>query len=136
MGRAVYTINSLYKKYLARNFFGFSCKKELTRDWHVHIDNYCNYMTGYCGGISLGDARNLNSLLKGIDLSDYPILNALVTDLKNLYEIGVREFNYKERAEGYISKCHLCVDIRRHIVQQSGDLKELRPIEFYQHLTT
>lgn len=134
MGRVPYALGYLYRKHPARNFFGISCREELTREWHIHIDNYCNYMTGYCGGISLGDARNFNSLLEGIDLEERPIIRALVTDLQKLYDIGTKEFNYKERSEGYISKCHLCIDIRKHIVQQSNEFKELRPKEFYYHL--
>lgn len=92
-------------------------------------------MTGYCGGISLGDARNLNSLIEnGVNLDDHPILKALVEDLKELYEIAVEDFGYKELKNGYISKCHLCLDIRRHIVQITDEFKELKPVEFYRHL--
>jgi len=134
MGRAAYKLGDLYKKYPAKQFFKESCRGDLMRDWHVHVDNYGNYMTGYCGGISLGDARDLNSMCGGIDLEERPILEALVTDLEKLYELGVKESGYKERKEGYISKCHLCVDIRRHIAQQTNEFKELRPREFYFHL--
>ena len=104
------------------------------RDWHVHIDNYGNYMSGYCGGISLGDARDLNSILSGIELEERPILGALLTDMEELYELGVKEFGYKERKEGYISKCHLCLDMRRRIVEQKEEFEELKPTEFYLHL--
>ena len=135
MGRASYELEHLYRRYPARQFFNISCKRELTRDWHVHIDNYCNYMSGYCGGISLGDARELDVLYsEGINLEEHPILYALVTDLKKLYELSVKEFNYQERREGYISKCHLCVDMRRHIAQMSDKFTELRPKEFYHQL--
>lgn len=81
----------------------------------------------------MGDARNLDSIRR-INLDDRPILDALVTDLRRLYELGVKEFGYKELREGYVSKCHLCVDIRKHIVQQTDEFKELSPREFYRHL--
>lgn len=81
----------------------------------------------------MGDARNLDSLLEGIDLDERPIIDALVTDLKKLYEFGVKEFGYKENSEGYISKCHLCVDVRKHVSQQTDEFKELRPRELYYH---
>jgi len=110
MGRAAYSLAYLYKKYPAEEFFRESCREELTRGWHMHIDNHCNYVTGYCGGISLGDGREIDSLCQGINLDERPILEALVTDLKRLFEFNVREFGYKERKEGYISKCHLCRD--------------------------
>ncbi|MHA2433714.1 MAG: 4Fe-4S cluster-binding domain-containing protein [Candidatus Thorarchaeota archaeon] len=136
MGRVPYKLGYLFKKYRARQFFGGSCGGELSRDWHVHVDNYCNYMTGYCGGISLGDARDLDSICsEGIDLAERPILNALVADLQELYEFGVKEYDYKELSEGYVSKCHLCVDTRKHIAQQTEEFKELNPREFYYHLT-
>jgi len=134
MGRATYMLSHLYRKYPAKQFFSESCREELTRGWHVHVDNYCNYMTGYCGGISLGDGRDIDSIGQGIDLDQRPILNALSTDLKRLFEFGVEEFDYKEREEGYISKCHLCVDVRKHIVQKTDEFEELRPREFYYHL--
>ncbi len=134
MGRAPYRVAGFYKKYPAKHFFGESCIEELTRGWHVHIDNYRNYVTGYCGGISLGDARDLSSLYQGIDLEDRPILDALLTDLEDLYKFGIKEFGYKESPDGYISKCHICVDVRRHIAQQTDEFKELQPREFYRHL--
>jgi hypothetical protein len=134
MGRATYALSNLYRKYPAQQFFRESCREELTRGWHVHVDNYCNYVTGYCGGISLGDARDIASMCEGIDLNKRPILNALATDLKTLFELGVESFNYKPRREGYISKCHLCVDVRRHLAQETGEFQELRPREFYDHL--
>jgi hypothetical protein len=97
----------------------------------VHIDNECHYIPGYCGGLSLGDARDLDALNRGIDLDRYPVLSALLTDLKELLALD-REFDYEEQ-EGYVSKCHLCVDIRRHLVAH-GDFQELTPRGFYRHL--
>jgi hypothetical protein len=134
MGRAAYVLSHLYRKHPPQQFFGESCREELTRGWHVHVDNYCNYMTGYCGGISLGDARDITSICQGVDLNEHPILKAVATDLKTLFELGVEAFNYKQRGEGYISKCHLCVDLRRHMAQETDEFQELRPREFYDHL--
>lgn len=134
MGRAVYRLAFLYRRLPARRFFGTSCREELERGWHVHVDNYCNYVPGYCSGISLGDARDLDSLRQGVDLDDRPVLRALATDLRELYELGVREFGYRELEGGYVSKCHLCLDLRRHIVGQTDEFEELRPREFYEHL--
>lgn len=132
MGRVPYMLAHLYRKHPANRFFNISCKDELTRPWHIHIDNYGNYMAGYCGGISLGNAENLNSI-RQVNLDDKPILGALVNDLKELLEFG-KHFGYKERGDGYISKCHLCVDIRRYIIQHTDEFKELNPKEFYHHL--
>lgn len=134
MGRACYRLKHLFVKYPAKAFFDESCISELTRNWHIHVDNYFNYMPGYCGGISLGDARDLDALTQGVDLQDKPVLRMLVESIGNLYEFAAREFNYREKEEGYISKCHLCIDIRRHMVQQTDEYKELRPRELYFNL--
>jgi hypothetical protein len=136
MGRAVYELEFLYKNFPAKNFFGESCVKELTRPWHIHVDNYGNYMPGFCGGISLGDAKSLDSICQGLTLDEYPILEALATDIKRLYEFAVEGFGYEELEVGYISKCHLCVDIRRYIAQLTDTFKELKPREFYFHIET
>lgn len=70
-------------------------------------------MTGHCGGISLRDARNLNTMLEeGIDLNEHPILKALVEDLETLYWVGVKDYGYGELKEGYISKPRPCLDVR------------------------
>jgi hypothetical protein len=134
MGRAAYALSHLHRTYPARAFFGASCREELTREWHVHIDNYCNYLPGYCAGTTLGDARKLDGLLQGIELKQYPLLYAMVTDLKNLYDLATEDFAYHELDAGYVSKCHLCLDIRKHITEKTDEFEELQPHAFYSHL--
>jgi hypothetical protein len=130
-GRVPYKLAPLFETHPPSRFFGLSCRPEIIRDWHIHVDNYCNLVPGFCGGLSLGDARELDALCEGIDLDELPVLRALLTDLADLYRLG-RDFDYQEKV-GYISKCHLCADIRRHLVR-SGEFKELRPEEFYERL--
>jgi len=134
MGRAAYKFANLYKMYLAHQFFGESCLDSLTRNWHIHIDNYRNYIAGYCGGISLGDTKDLKTIFEGVDLDEHPILDMLIKDMKKFYEFGVNEFGYKELKLGYTSKCHLCLDIRRHIATQTDKYSELNPRELYFNL--
>ncbi len=135
MGRASYQLANLFTKHPASEYFGESCREELTRPWHVHVDNYCNYITGYCGGITLGDARKLDLICReGVDLSQYPIIRALVSDVEELFNLACREFEYEELPRGYISKCHLCLDIRQHLVRKTNRFRELEPKEFYSHL--
>jgi len=130
-GRISYGLGECLGHYPASRFLGMSCRQELLRDWHIHIDNYCNYVPGYCAGISLGDARDLEGLCRGVDLSELPVLTALLTSLGDLLELG-RRHGYEER-EAYASKCHLCVDVRRHLAAE-GDFRELAPLQFYEHL--
>lgn len=136
MGRAPYRLGHLYRKHPAKHFFGCSCLEELTRGWHIHIDNYYNYITGYCAGISLGDARDIEEILQGVDLGDNPIIAMLTSPrgIEKLYRFAVEEFGYEEEKTGYVSKCHLCIDIRRHIVLRDGGFKELRPKMLYTNL--
>ena len=83
----------------------------------------------------MGNAKDLNSICReGINLVEHPVLDALVTGLDRLYEFGVKEFDYKELKEGYVSKCHLCIDIRKHIIQKTDEFEELNPKDFYCHL--
>jgi hypothetical protein len=132
MGRAVYRLNEIFPKYPGEKFFKYSCKNSLLSPWHVHIDNYGNYITGFCGGISLANIEELKDSWE-IDLNKRPIIKALLNSIKELYEIGL-EFGYQKKVEGYISKCHLCVDIRKHLLKNNLDFIELSPKEFYQNL--
>lgn len=138
MGRACVKLRHLFEKRPAKAFFSENCRNSLLRGWHAHIDNYGNYITGYCGGLSLGNARRLDELIEvGVDLDERLILGCLIAgSLKGLYEFAVREFNYVEREGGYISKCDLCLDIRKHIALRVGrdEFPELAPREFYAHL--
>jgi hypothetical protein len=130
MGRLPYTLGHLFQKKAAPAFFGQSCNSRLTSPHHIHIDNYGNYIGGFCGGISLGDARHLDLILKGTALVKRPVLRALVTGLRELYDLG-REFGYEDLPEGYVSACHLCMDIRKHLVRQTDEFVELRPRHIY-----
>jgi hypothetical protein len=131
-GRVPFKLGYLFRQHPASHFFGASCQPELLRNWHVHVDNYGNFVPGFCGGLSWGNARELDDICQeGVDLGDRPVLRALLTDLEGLVHLGL-ELGYKER-DGYVSKCHLCADIRRHLVQH-GDFIELQPRQFYERL--
>ena len=133
IGRAVYALNDWYRKYPASTFFRGNCAMELQRNYHNHWDNYGNLLPGFCAGIALGNLLEQPSLYEeGLDLNDYPILQILLTDgVSGLYEYARKTFGYQDNEAGYISQCHLCVDIRAHIVRQTQKFKELRPREFY-----
>ncbi len=134
MGRAAIQLKAMYPAYPAMRFFGRSCQPPFLREWHNHFDNYGNIMPGYCGGISLGDWHQLDVLIQdGIDLENRPVLRFLLTEnIKGLFDFA-RELGYRDADDGYVSKCHLCLDLRRYLVAQKA-FEELRPIEFYHHL--
>lgn len=91
-------------------------------------------MPGFCGGITLGDSRELDDLLRnGIDLEAYPILKYLIReDMEGLMQFTVSR-GYKISDEGYYSKCHLCVDLRKYL-NSFHEFSELKPDEFYANL--
>lgn len=134
MARAACRLKQLYPKYPSDYFLEEPCRPAFLRNWHNHFDNYGNYLPGYCGGISLGNWRTLDKLLEeGINLSRHPILGFLINqDFEGLLRFA-KDFGYKESKEGYISKCDLCLDIRKHLLAKK-EFDELRPKEFYLHL--
>lgn len=70
---------------------------------------------------------------KGVETEQHPILGFLMNeDLEGLFQFA-KNFSYREPPEGYFSKCHLCVDVRKHPVAKK-EFKELKPTEFYLHL--
>jgi len=135
-GRAAYKLNfpHIFPKYPPNYFFKDKCRPPFLRNWHNHFDNYGNFVPGYCGGISLGDCRQLDQLLaEGINPKEYPILNCLANnDFASLLSLA-KDLGYIENREGYLSKCHLCVDIRKYLASKN-QFKELVPEEFYRHL--
>ncbi len=134
MGRAAHQLRELYPTYPAHQFFGEPCRPSFLRNWHNHFDNYGNFMPGYCGGISLGHWGRLEELLTaGIDLEEHPVLGYLIAeDVKGLLRFA-EDFGYQQTRGGYLSKCHLCLDLREFLVSRQ-DFEELSPKEFYTRL--
>ncbi|MDY6837030.1 MAG: radical SAM protein [Thermodesulfobacteriota bacterium] len=132
MGRAAYQLKDLYPSYRAKGFFRVPCQPTMLRNWHNHFDNYGNLMPGYCGGISLGSWFELDRLLReGLDLENRPVLNYLVhEDMRGLFSFAL-ERGYGEKSKGYVSKCHLCLDIRKYLASRN-EYEELQPTQFYE----
>ena len=51
---------------------------------------------------------------------------------EGLFQSATRDFGYEEKSEAYVSKCHPCLDIRKHLAKEG--FEELAPKEFYSHL--
>jgi len=132
MGRLAWRPNPLYKRYSQECFFHEDCHEELTRPWHVHVDNYGNYISGYCGGLSLGGYEMWDEIFQeGINLDERPVIGALASGLGDLYKYAEDNHSYGPNGEGYVSKCHLCLDIRKYLSDEGCGLKELSPRQFY-----
>ena len=134
MGRAAYQLKGFYSLFPPDTFFDEPCHPPFLRNWHNHFDNYGNILPGYCGGISLGSWQNLERLLKeGIDLEAHPVLGFLIAeDVQGLFQFA-RDLGYQESRKGYVSKCDLCLDLRKYLCSIQ-DFEELNPKEFYRHL--
>ena len=134
MGRAARQLRGFYPAHPARRFFHEPCRPSFLRNWHNHFDNYGNLMPGYCGGVSLGQWWDLDTLENnGIDLDHHPVLGFLIAeDVQGLLQFA-QQLGYRESPEGYVSKCDLCLDLRSHLASQ-GDFEELSPSQFYEHL--
>jgi hypothetical protein len=134
MGRAARELREHYPHRPAHTFYGGRCRPSVLRPWHNHFDNYGNYLPGYCGGVSLGSWLELDDIVEnGIDAERRPVLAAIVReDLRSLVE-QARKRGYEEREEGYVSRCDLCIDARKHLAE-TGDYPELQPLEFYRQL--
>lgn len=134
-GRAATRLNFLFQKQPADAFFNNNCFAEFTNPEHIHIDPYGNYIASFCSGISLGNAHHLGAIFEGIDLETKPILEILATSgMQGLLKLAQDQFDFHIAEEGYIAKCHLCQDIRAHIVQRTDQFDELSPVEFYHYL--
>ncbi|MDY6854125.1 MAG: radical SAM protein [Thermodesulfobacteriota bacterium] len=134
MGRAANRLKDLYPSHASDRFLHMACQPGFLRSWHNHFDNYGNFMPGFCGGISLGSWFELDwLLLEGIDLSNRPVLKYLVNeDMRGLFHFAF-DMGYRETDKGYVSKCHLCLDIRKYLASII-DFKELQPRQFYEQL--
>jgi len=133
VGRAAYA-PGLFRKQAAAAFFGQNCRAELLNPRHVHFDNYGNYVTGYCSGIALSSLDRLSNGDREVDPDERPIIAAILTDIQDLHDLAVRDLGYVPKERGYVSKCHLCVDIRRHLVLSGARFAELGPRGFYSRL--
>ena len=65
----------------------------------------------------------------------YPILNILFHEgVRGLFHYVSDMYDFVPD-DGYMSKCHFCLDLRRHLVL-NGEMKskELQPKAFYDHV--
>jgi hypothetical protein len=131
-GRAGYRLGHLVPHYPAEAFVRDNCAREILYAQHSHLDLYGNYISWFCGGLTVGDWRDLPGLLADFQAGRYPPLIEVLVERGpyGLSELAREGHGYQPLAEGYTGKCHLCVDVRRRLVEV-GDFIELRPREFY-----
>jgi hypothetical protein len=135
-GRAAYFLARHLPLYPVETVLEKNCRESLASPVHAHLDYGGNYLTGFCSGLRIGKevGFSLETLYhRGISLSQYPILEILVHGgIKDLYQHALN-VGYKP-LEGFVSSCHLCLDIRRHLYFHEAKYPELYPDFFYEEL--
>jgi organic radical activating enzyme len=129
-GRA-YNLYSKYMNKMPLNEIlanGASCHQEFATKHHFHIDLYGNFIFPFTKGLTV----KIEDLSKMLDQDKYPFLSVILTEgLQGLLQIAVRKYHFIPQQE-YISKCHLCYDIRAYLVKnQNINSPDLQPVELY-----
>lgn len=134
-GRAGYLLGEYTDLAPAVEFSSETCRLDLLHAHHSHFDLYGNFIAGFCGGLRLGSWRDLPGIIASTQLDQAsPLIKLLVEGGPyRLYEWAKDTHGYTARHEGYAGKCHLCVDVRRHLAHKQT-FAELQPAGFYENL--
>lgn len=135
-GRSGYRLGHLTSKKHVSGFRFENCRAEILFAQHSHFDLYGNYISGFCGGLSVGDWFELPRLIDEYQRGDYPpLIEVLIHEGPyGLFLLAHRDFGYKPLIHGYAGKCHLCVDVRKHLFE-FNQFMELKPAGFYREET-
>ncbi|HEY9088225.1 MAG TPA: radical SAM protein [Anaerolineaceae bacterium] len=135
-GRAGYALGHLKARHQPKDFRDESCRWELLYANHSHFDLYGNFIPSFCGGLSLGSWKNLPELRAAYRANKAPpLITALLVDGPyGLYMLARDEWNYQPLRGGYADKCHLCVDVRKHLAHSGATYPDLQPLRYYQDL--
>lgn len=127
-GRVVEELRDCYQARPAEAYRDSPCRSELSGVSHFHIDPQGCLFTGLCPGITAGDIEDFHP---DITPESHPITTCLVTQgpLGLMDRFGLRE-GFSPREEGYVSKCDLCLHLRKHL-RSRGEWPELRSDGFY-----
>ena len=132
-GRSAYRLGHFAPKHQPEIFKGQYCRQEVLYAHHSHFDLYGNYISWFCGGLTVGDWHRLPTLIEAFQVGEYPPLIKILVEkgAYGLFEKGKEEYGYVPLEQGYVGKCHLCVDVRRHL-SRLADFEELQPTKFYE----
>ncbi|MFW5714648.1 MAG: radical SAM protein [Brevefilum sp.] len=133
-GRAGYRLGEWVPRRPVESFKGETCAEELLHAQHSHLDLYGNFIPAFCGGMRLGDWHDLSELIADYRQGQVPPLIAtlLREGPYGLFRQAQDECGYEPLAAGYTGKCHLCVDVRKHLVRAGAHPETLTPPQFYE----
>jgi hypothetical protein len=134
-GRSGYRLGHLVPKVPAESFANLNCERDILYAHHSHFDLYGNYISGFCGGLSVGSWRDLAPLRDDFQASRFPPLIKVLVERGpyGLAQMVQEEYGFEPSLDGYTGKCHLCVDVRCHLVE-AGKFTEIEPNTFYEHI--
>jgi hypothetical protein len=132
-GRALHTFSKVlemrpYRDILSLNQGGCF---ELADVSHFHMDLFGSYIPGLCSGLSI----RRDDLGDELSSEQYPLLHTLFfRGITGLFDLISDKHDFKP-SRRYLSKCHLCLDLRRHLIFDRGaEYSELRPVGFYKYV--
>lgn len=127
-GRVAECLRDCYQALPAEAYAEANCQDDLMCTTHFHFDPQGNLFTGCCAGVIPATVTELHPL---ITRRTRPIFARLCESGPTaLLELATEEFDFEPDPDGYISKCDLCYDLRRHL-WASGEFPELRPDSYY-----
>ncbi len=133
-GRSGFLLGDLWYKYPPEVFREDTCRFEILKSQHAHFDPYGNYIPYFCGGISLGSCKDLGEFYNNFNLDKLPLIKILVERGPYGLMRFAEELGFEGYSEGYVGKCHLCVHVRKFLVQKTNKFLELFPQDFYNFL--
>jgi hypothetical protein len=132
-GRALSTFSDVmgmkpYQEILSSNRGGCF---ELANVSHFHFDLFGNYIPGLCSGLSI----HRDDIGHEVSPEKYPLVHTLFFGgIKGLFDHVSDEHGFKP-SERYLSKCHLCLDLRRHLaLDRKRAYTDLQPLAFYKNV--
>ncbi len=134
-GRASEALATLTQGKSVSEFADNCCKEALLRSKHVHIGPDQIIMPGTCAGIILGRAGNCRDIAQTWSELDENWSNRLVVG--TLAASGPVGLARKAEAFGFIlretygSKCHLCWEVRKFLLEKGQSSDELGPAWMY-----
>jgi hypothetical protein len=129
-GRATSALRESYAARRADKYRHVRCDN-LLGTTHFHIDPHGFLFTGLCAGIMVATVDDLHPEMTS---ASHPIAARLLADGPfGLMRSAAERHGYREREDGYVSACDLCIDVRAFL-RRAGDYPELRPDEFYLEL--
>ncbi len=133
-GRAGMVLGEHLHKHPAEDFESARCLRELAFARHSHLDLYGNFVPAFCSGISLGDWHELDRIVANFRAGDVSPMIAILLEAGpfGLYQQAAQEVGFKADPAGYAGKCHLCVAVRRRLVEAGCYPQHLLPEKFYE----